>query len=118
MRLRCPRGHALRSFCTESLDDGSLITYVLIDGQLYLAEAPAGPSAVDGAPEVWRIHGDDIVREHRFTLREVGGPLTLQLYGCCEACDAALVCFRLTIRPGEPTRVERLSASQCVPSAS
>ena len=95
-------------------------TYVLHDGRLYRAEAsraalstenlsPGHLTGSECCPEVWRIEGDGAVREHRFILREVRGPLTLDLCGACEACEAELVYYRLTLRPGEPVDVERTS---------
>lgn len=128
--LSCPRGHALHSFQTRDLDGPAQSTYLVQDGRLYRAEASDGRQPVEGAPEVWRIEAGAVVREHRFTLREMRTPLTLRLQGSCPACAAVLpraqgprfrdeivtahampVRFRLTFRPGEPMRVERTSGT-------
>jgi hypothetical protein len=127
VELRCPRGHALRSFQTTDLDGPSTSTYVVHEDRLYLAEAADTRSLLDGAPEVWRIEADGVVREHRFNLREVRGPLTVRIYATCQACEpefartpapgaspdavnerGVAVRFQLTFRPGEPIQVERV----------
>jgi hypothetical protein len=127
VELRCPRGHALRSFQAPDLDGPSTRTYVVHEDRLYLAQAADGRSLLDAAPEVWRIEADGVVREHRFTLREVRGPLSVRLYATCRACEAELartappgaspdavhergvaVRFQLTFRPGEPIQIERV----------
>jgi hypothetical protein len=129
--LSCPRGHALHSFQTRDLDGPAKSTYLVQDDRLYLAEAADGRPPEEGAPEVWRIEASAVVREHRFTLREVKTPLTLRIYGSCPACDPVLaralepelgeevvkehavpVSFRLTLRPGEPVRIERTSGTR------
>jgi hypothetical protein len=99
-------------------------------GRLYLAEATAAGAHAENGPEIWRIEGGDVVREHRFTLREIEGPLSVSLYGNCNACDPVLVCtaqpgservvsehpvfasFRLSFRPGQPMHVERTSGTR------
>ena len=100
------------------------------EGRLFLAEATAAGAHAETGPEIWRIEGDAVVREHRFMLREIEGPLALSLYGDCKACDPVLVCaaqrgseqvlsehpvfvsFRLSFRPGQPMHVERTSGTR------
>ena len=129
--LSCPRGHALHSFQTRDLDGPAPSTYLVQGGRLYLAEATDGRPPVEGAPEVWRIEAGAVVRERRFTLREMRAPLTLRIQGSCPACaavrartsepgsrdeavteHAVLVSFRLTFWPGAPMKVERTSIAE------
>jgi len=129
--LSCPRGHALHAFQTRDLDGPAPSTYLVHGDRLYRAEATDGRPPPEGAPEVWRIEGGAIEPERRFTLREIGAPLTVRIYGHCPACypllvrtrepgsgddvvteHAVPVSFRLTFRPGQPVRVERTSGTR------
>ncbi len=129
--LSCHRGHLLHSFQTRDLDGSAMSTYLVQGGRLYLAEATDRRPPAEGDPEVWRIEPGAVVREHRFTLREITVPPTLRLYGSCPACDPVLartrkpgsceevvkehgvpVSFRLTFRAEEPLRVERTSGTR------
>jgi hypothetical protein len=129
--LSCPHGHTLHAFQTRDLDGPAMSTYLVQGDRLYLAEATGGRAPVEASPEVWRIEAAAVVREHRFTLREMSAPLTLRIYGSCPACEPVLalrlepssrenavkehrvpVSFRLTFRSGEPLRVERISGTR------
>jgi hypothetical protein len=129
--LSCPHGHALHSFQTRDLDGPPAATYLVQGGRLYLAEATDGRPPAEGSPEVWRIEAAAVVREQRFTLREISAPSALRIYGNCPFCDPVLtgtlepgcheevvqehavpVGFRLSFRPGEPLRVERTSGTR------
>jgi hypothetical protein len=130
IELRCPHGHALRSFQTKDFDEPSMNMYLVHDGRLYLAVS-SGVWHSEGEEEKWRLEADEAIREHRFKLREIRGPLTVRAYGNCTGCDpilvrtgepglfgdivtehAVFVDFRLTFRPEAPTRVERTSGNR------
>ena len=128
--LCCAQGHPLRSFQTKDFDEPSMCTYLVRDGRLYRTDPADAESHWGHASESWRLEGNEAVHEHRFTLREVRGPLTVNAYGNCRACDPLLARtvpglfgdivnehgifadFRLTFRPEEPVCVQRTSGTR------
>jgi hypothetical protein len=132
--VSCHRGHALRWFQTKDMREPSMHTYLVHHGRMYLAEAADATFAAEDDAESSRIEGDDhpyAVREHRFKLHEVRGPLTLRVYGSCKACEpvlvrrgepgflgdlviehAVFVDFRLSLLPGAPIAIERTSGTR------
>jgi hypothetical protein len=129
--LSCPHGHELRSLQTKDIDEPSMSTYLVHHARLYRAEASDGWSDAGGEIAKWRIEGDRAVREQRHSLSEVRTPLSIQVYGTCEACEPVLVRlaspglfgdlvnehalfvdFRLTFRGGEPIQIERTSGTR------
>jgi hypothetical protein len=94
---RCALGHPLRSFQTKDFDEPSMHTYLVRDGRLYRADPADAESHVEHESESWRLDGSDAVREHRFKLCEVRGPLRVDVYGDCRACEPVLA---RTVEPG------------------
>jgi hypothetical protein len=135
--LRCAQGHALRSFQTKDIDEPSMSTYLMrVDrsgrpGRLYQARPEEHGSHAESEIASWRCEGNGAVREHRYSLNEVHGPLAIHIYGSCHACEPVLVRtaepgwrgdivtehalfvdFELLLRPGEPLHIERTSGSR------
>lgn len=129
--VSCPRGHALRWFQTKDMADPSLRTYLVHHGRLYLAEAGGAGSDLDDDWDSARIEADEAVHEHRFELSEVRGPSRVRVYGSCKACEPVLVRlaepdldgdivrehgifvdFQLTLEPGAPLHIERISGTR------
>ena len=129
--LRCPEGHAARSFQTKDLDEPSMSTYLVTDGRLYLASSRREPATADDASGRWRIEGSHAIREHHCDLKEIAMPRTVRVYGRCSACAPVLVRadrpgilgdivqehelfldFALTFRRGEPLQIERTSGTR------
>ena len=120
----------MRSFQTKDFDDPSMSTYLIRDGRLYLAAYRDGAFHDDGAGR-WRVEGDAAIHERRYALREIEGSRTVNAYSHCDACAPVLVRtdrgalfgdivsehtvfvdFALTLRPGEPMQIERVSGTR------
>jgi hypothetical protein len=131
MDLRCPYGHALRSFQTKDLDEPSMCTYLIHAGGLYLASPADGRRFREDEARRWRVRGEEAVSEERFKLRAVRPPRGARLYDHCRECAPVLVRtegmsffgdivaehdlfveFLLTFPSGEPLRAERTSGTR------
>jgi hypothetical protein len=131
--LRCPEGHALRSFHTKDLAEPSMSTYLVQGGKLYLAASEDMDDEAFDDAQAWRIDIEraDAVHDRHHRLCEVQSPRTLRAYTSCEACEPVLVRseaphiwsdivvehpipadFRFTFRAGEPLQVDRLTGTR------
>jgi hypothetical protein len=129
--LSCAHGHALRSFQTKDIDEPWMSTYLVHHRRLYRAESVEGGSRAESEHAAWRFEGGAAVREQRYTLSEVRGPLTIDVYGNCNECEPVLVRtdeaglfgdivsehalfvdFRLTFSADALIRVERTSGTR------
>ena len=75
--MSCSAGHVLRSFQTKDLDKPSMATYLVDAGRLFLAVNDERTAECDETVG-WRIEGEQAIRVHRYSLREVHPALTVR----------------------------------------